>query len=70
MYGKFFLPAVGYRHPGDGTLDQQGFLGMQWSSTQVIGTSSRGYGLTFTSGSSNPSASDNKLDGKPVRCVR
>jgi len=63
-----FLPAVGNRNNSDGALNDQGSNGRYWSGTQV--DASNGYNLNFDSSTSNPANSNNKANGRSVRCVQ
>ncbi|MDR2684413.1 MAG: hypothetical protein LBB53_03400, partial [Prevotellaceae bacterium] len=65
---KLFLPALGYRYPGDGALTYAGAGGYCWSSTYY--GSSYAYGMYFFS-SDVGAGNDNtgKAYGQPVRGV-
>jgi len=67
MYGKLFLPAVGYRQ-NSGPLDLQGIHGRYWSSEHA--SSNVGRDLYFSSSSSEPDRSTGgKMAGFSIRCV-
>ena len=71
MYGKLFLPAVGYRHDlTDGALSSPTTRGLYWSSTQRA--SSSGHRLAFDSALSDPDvgATISKSHAMSIRCVR
>lgn len=61
------LPAAGYRKVNDGSINGVGECGFYWSSSPN-GTKN-GYDLGFSSSIQNPSGSDYRADGFPVRCV-
>ena len=60
-------PAAGYRDRTTGELTNPGVVGYYWSAT-VTGTYA--YSLYFNSGNINPSYTDNRANGYPVRCVK
>ena len=60
-------PASGYRNNSSGTLSNDGSNGYCWSSSPNSQTN--GYNLNFNSGGVNPSNSNNRANGFPVRCI-
>jgi len=62
-----FLPAVGDRYYYDGSLSNQGYSGIYWSSEQY--SSTYGYSLYFYSSSSSLSNYEKAL-GMSIRCVQ
>ena len=60
-------PASGYRNNSNGSLSNDGSNGNYWSSSPNSQTN--GYNLNFNSGNVNPSNSNNRANGFPVRCV-
>jgi len=63
---NIFLPAVGSRYSGHGTLYHAGSIGCYWSSTQF--NSSNAYYLYFYSGNARVNY-NNRAYGFSVRCV-
>ena len=63
-----FFPASGYRYGGSGGVDDVGSDGFHWSSSPY--TASDGYYLRFYSGRVDPSDSNSRVHGFPVRCVK
>ena len=68
MYGKFFLPALGFRTAT--SVDSQASSGWYWSSSSGVGDHIGVY-LRFTSSGSvvHPGIGD-KIYGGTIRCVR
>lgn len=62
---RLTLPAAGYRNATDGTLDNRGFNGNYWSSTEY---GSLAYNLAFSNSGSIPFRNDTRY-GFSVRCV-
>ena len=63
-----WYPASGYLDYGDGALNGVGSLGFCWSASPNSQTD--GYNLYFHSSFVNPSVSDYRAYGFPVRCVQ
>jgi hypothetical protein len=60
------LPSTGYRSYSDGSLVNQGSLGIMWSSSVTVSDS---YYLSFSSGNAS-TRNDYRTDGLSVRCLR
>ncbi|MGL5980474.1 MAG: hypothetical protein ACRCZY_06290 [Phocaeicola sp.] len=65
--GGEFLPASGFRHFSNGTLDAQGTLAFYWSCTLHL--SSNGYNLNFYQSGVTPENDNLQAYGYSVRCV-
>ncbi len=63
-----FLPAVGFRHYANGTLNYQGTYGIYWTSTQASNTTAAHW--QFYSGASCLYPASSKANGFSVRCVK
>ncbi len=63
------FPAVGNRNSSDGTLNEAGTNGRYWSSVQSTSNTNNAYNLNFNSSSVSVN-SNNKQNGRSVRCVR
>ncbi|MCL2561435.1 MAG: hypothetical protein FWE10_03820 [Rikenellaceae bacterium] len=61
------FPATGNRNVSSGALNNVGSNGYNWSATPSSATN--GFNLNFNSTSVNPSNSNNRGNGFPVRCL-
>ena len=67
-YNANWFPVAGYRNSGVGSMSFVGSYGYYWSASPYSENS--GYGLSFSSGSVNPSDVSNRANGFSVRCVQ
>lgn len=66
--GCIFMPAAGYRHYNDGSLNGEATYIHYWSSS--VGNANGGWNLSFdNSGTINPENSSRRGYGFSVRCV-
>ncbi|WP_455591675.1 hypothetical protein [Bacteroides sp.] len=65
-----FTAASGLRNNSDGTLNNVGTNGYNWSSSPNATNATRGSNLNFNSSSVNPANNNNRANGFPGRCVQ
>lgn len=64
----YIKPASGNRNNASGAFNNVGTNGYYWSS--IFSSATNGYNLNFNSTSVNPSNTNNRANGFPVRCVK